>query len=104
MKIEDRRNLDQNARLWAALEDISDQVKWPVDGVEQLLAKEDWKVILTAGLRKEHRIAAGVTGGFVILGTPTSRMTKSEFSELIEFVLWFGNMKGVKWAREDIAA
>lgn len=92
---EEKRNIEQNAALWGALRDISRQVRWPVDGVEQFLQAEDWKVILTAGLKKEHRIAAGVSGGFVILGTPTSRMTKAEMSELIDFVHWFASERGV---------
>lgn len=92
---EEKRSLDQNAALWTALRDISRQVKWPVDGVEQLLPPEDWKVVLSAGLKKEHRIAAGVSGGFVILGTPTSRMTKAEMSELLSFIEWFAAERGV---------
>lgn len=100
LMLNQRRNLDQNSLMWALIADIASQLKWPVDGVEQFLAKEDWKVILTAGVKREHRIAQGINGGFVILGTPTSRMTKAEFSELIDFIQWFGNERGIQWSKE----
>ena len=96
-----RRSLDQNAMLWSMLRAVSEQVRWPVDGVEQALIPEDWKVILTAGVKKESRIAAGVNGGFVMLGTPTSRMTVDEMGELIEFVRWFGAERGVRFDDEQ---
>lgn len=91
------RTLEQNAKMWAVLTDIARQVEWPVDGKMQLLEKEDWKEILTAGLKKHQRVAAGVEGGFVMLGVRTSRMTIGQMVELIEFALWFGAEKGVRW-------
>lgn len=94
------RTLDQNAKLWAVLHDISRQVRWYVDGKEQLLDPEEWKHILTAGLRKHQRIAQGVEGGFVILGQRTSRMSIGEMSELIELALAFGAQQGVVWSND----
>lgn len=99
-----RRSLEQNNLLWQMLQDVASQVRWPVDGVEQFLCKEDWKVILTAGVKKEARIAAGVSGGFVMLGTPTSRMTVAEMTELIDFIRWFGDSKQVVWSDSPEAA
>ena len=89
------RSLDQNAKLWSMLTDISQQLLWPVDGETQHLSKEDWKVIMTAGLKREQRIAKGAWGGFVMLGTPTSKMKKSEMSELLEIIACFGVEHGV---------
>lgn len=100
---EPKRSLDQNAKLWPMLQDVSDQVQWPVDGVMQLLSKEDWKDILTSGLNQEQRIAQGINGGFVMLGSRTSRMRKKEFSELIEFIYWFGSEKGVRWSEKALS-
>ena len=93
-----RRSLSQNAKLWPMLTDVARQVQWPVDGVMQALAPEDWKDILTAGVRKEQRVAQGIEGGFVMLGSRTSKMRKKEFAELIEFIYWFGSERGVKWS------
>lgn len=92
------RSLEQNAKMWACLTDISKQVEWFVDGKLQKLDAEEWKDILTAGLKKHQRIAQGIDGGFVILGTKTSRMRVGEMVELIEFIQWFGTEKGVRWS------
>lgn len=94
------RTLEQNSKLWAVLTDIAKQVKWHVDGKIQLIEPEDWKTILTAGLKKSQRIAAGVEGGFVMLGSRTSRMKVGEMIELIEFAQWFGAEHNVKWGKE----
>lgn len=92
------RSLDQNSKMWACLTDIAKQVEWFVDGKLQKLDAEEWKDILTAGLKKHQRIAQGIDGGFVILGTKTSRMKVGEMVELIEFIQWFGTEKGVRWS------
>ena len=91
------RTLDQNKKMWAMLGDISRQVRHMVDGRLQYMQPEDWKDVLTAGLRRNTRIAEGVEGGFVQLGLRTSSMTVREVADLIEFIQWFGAEKGVVW-------
>ena len=49
----------------------------------QKLTAEEWKDVLTAALKKE-KVVPGINGGFVVLGQRTSKMSKDEFSELIE--------------------
>lgn len=100
---EPTRSLEQNAKMWPMLEDIARHVEWPVDGKLQLLRKEDWKVILTAGLRKNQRVAQGIDGGFCLLGESTSRMSVKEMAELITFIEWFGAEKGVEWSEPEVA-
>lgn len=95
MKKTESRSLDQNALMWVLLGDISKQKEWPVDGRMQKLSPEDWKDILTSGLVKEQRIAQGVNGGFVMLGSRTSRMTKPQMTELIEFIYYFMTEHGI---------
>lgn len=95
-----KRSLEQNAKMWAMLGDVADQVEWPVDGKLQKITAEDWKDILSAGLHKEQRVAQGVDGGFVVLGQRTSKMTVGEMVELIEFIGWFGAERGVRWSAE----
>jgi hypothetical protein len=89
------RTLEQNSKMWAVLTDIAQQVPWHVDGKLQHLEPEDWKDILTAGLKKTQRVAAGVEGGFVMLGVRTRKMKIGEMVELIEFAHWFGAEHGV---------
>lgn len=97
------RTLEQNDKMWAVLTDIARQVEWHVDGKKQLLEPEDWKDILTAGLKKTQRVAAGVDGGFVMLGVRTRKMKVGEMIELIEFAHWFGAEHGVQWGNERVS-
>lgn len=81
---EPTRNLEQNAKLWALLDDVSEQVDW----YGTKLSTSEWKDVFTAGLKKS-KVVPGLDGGFVVLGQHTSSMTKSEFSELIELIMHF---------------
>lgn len=92
------RTLAQSAKLHAMLGDVARQVRWPVNGTLTLLTLEDWKAIITASLAQEQRMAAGVRGGFVILGKRTSAMTIADMSEMIEFLYAFGAEHGVAWS------
>lgn len=88
-----RRSSDQNAKLWPMLRDISRQVVW----YGERLTEEEWKDVLTAGIRRQKAVP-GIEGGFVVLGAHTSGMSRELFSELIEFAYWFGGDKGVEWS------
>jgi hypothetical protein len=93
LKPEDgKRSTDQNRKLWAMLRDLSEQVIWHGNK----LADHEWKDVLTAGLKRQ-KVAPGIDGGFVVLGAKTSKMTKAEFSELVELLYAFGAERGVKW-------
>ena len=87
------RSIEQNALMWSCLTDIARDVIWH----GQKLTPEDFKCMLTASL-KQQRVVPGVEGGFVVLGQSTSRMSKSELSELVELAHAFGTEKGVNWS------
>ncbi|MBF8642283.1 recombination protein NinB [Pseudomonas zeshuii] len=95
--VKSRRTLIQNAKLWSMLADIARQVQWPVNGVMQHLDAEDWKALMTAAVRQEIRMAAGINGGVVMLGSSTRRMSVAEMGDLIEFMYSFGAERGVLW-------
>lgn len=111
-QFEDLRSLDQNRKLWPMLADISKQVPWVLNGKECKLKPEQWKDIFTAALSQETSIAPGINGGFVMLGTRTSKMRKRVFCDLIELIYAFGADKAVVWSepaeverlREEVAA
>lgn len=92
------RSLEQNDRMWALLTDVSEQVQWPVDGKLQTLSPEDWKHIFSAGLKREHRVAQGINGGFVMLGQRTSKMSKRELGDLMTLIEAFGVEREVVWS------
>ncbi len=88
----EKRSLAQNARLWAMLTDISQQVDW----YGQKLSAEDFKHIFTAAL-KRTRAVPGIDGGIVVLGQSTSKMTKAEMAELQTLMEAFAAERGVKF-------
>lgn len=100
-EVTERRNTDQNRLLWACLSDVAAQVKWPVDGELILMAPADWKAVFTAALTKHQRVAKGIDGGWVMLGTSTSRMTKSEMADLITLIHAFGAERDVAFTDPD---
>ena len=89
---EPKRTDAQNRLLWPLLTALSTQLKW--HGLT--LSPEDWKDVMTAGLKREARMVPNMDGnGFVALGMRTSTMTKAEFSELIELLHVFAAREGV---------
>lgn len=94
---EPTRNLDQNARMWAQLHDISEQVDW----YGKKLTPEDWKHVFSASLRKLEVVPNLDGSGFVALGISTSRMSVREMRDLIELMLAFGAERGVEWSNEE---
>lgn len=94
---EKTRTLEQNSLLWAMLTDVSRQVEW----YGRWLTPEDWKHIFSAALHKQDVVPNLDGSGFVILGQSTSKMTKKEFSDLVELIRAFGAERGVKWTNEQ---
>lgn len=90
------RSLNQNARLWAMLTDISKQVNWH----GRKLTQEDWKHIFTAALSKQD-VVPGIHGGFVVLGKSTSKMTRAEMCDLQTLMEAFGAEYGVKFTAQE---
>lgn len=102
MELRDRtRSTEQNSALWAALSDVSIQVEW--HGVR--LTAEDWKLVFMDALNQEMRLVPNVAGtGFINLGRSSSKLTKQEFSDLIELVRAFGSERGVVWSDDRAVA
>jgi NinB protein len=89
-----KRSSDQNALLWSLLGDIAAQVEWH----GQKLDDDDWKTIMMHSLNSEMRMVPAIDGrGFVNLGRSTSKLTKPEFSDLIEVIYMFGATQNVKF-------
>jgi len=85
------RSLDQNARLWALLQEISAQVVWH----GRKLKPEEWKHVFTAALKKQDVVPNLAGDGFVVLGQSTSKMSKKEMADLQMLIEAFGAERGV---------
>ena len=85
---EPTRNLEQNALLHAELQELAANKKW----CNMTLEVEQWKRLLTAAWMRATKqggviYVPAVDGqGMDILYQRTSKLTKSEMSELIEYI------------------
>lgn len=88
-----RRTTDQNARLWAMLSDVS---RAKPEGRDY--PPEIWKALFMASCGHKVRFEPGLDGeGVVPIGFRSSRLTKAEFSDLIESIYAYGSRHGVEW-------
>jgi hypothetical protein len=85
------RTLEQNALLWKLLSCVSEKVEW----YGEKLDAESWKHIFSASLKKQKAVP-GIDGGSVVLGLSTSKMTKKEFSDLVELIHAFCAERGIE--------
>ncbi len=89
---ENKRNGAQNARLWASLSDVAAQVKW--HGLT--LTEDDYKLLFLDALKREKRIVPNLdNNGLVSLDRSSSKLTVSEFSDLLHIIYAFGANHGV---------
>lgn len=84
------RSLEQNSLMWSLLFQLATDLKW--HGFH--LTAEEWKDLLTAGL-KGQKLVQGIDGGLVAIGGRTRDMTVKEMTDLIELILNFGAREGV---------
>lgn len=88
------RTLDQNAKMWAMLTDISlakpEGRKW---------TPEVWKCAFMHSLGHQVQFAEGLdNSGPFPLGFKTSKLTKPQMSDLIEVIYEYGARHGVEWS------
>lgn len=87
------RSLSQNRKMWPMLTDVTKQVDW----YKQNLDEYDWKTIFVCSLFKQRSVPS-IDGGFVGLSRGSSRLNKEEFSDLIEVIYAFGSERNVAWS------
>lgn len=91
-----KRSDPQNKALHAALQEIAQQMTW--HGLKFNVTT--WKRLCTAAWLRElgetpELIPALDGKGFDIIYEPTSKMTKAQVSELLEWIYHFGAQNGV---------
>ena len=94
-----KRTVDQNAKLWAAISDVSRAMpggrKHP---------PETWKALFCHAAGYEVQFEMGLNGKPFPVGYRTSRMTVGEMSELLEFIMKWGAENGVTFTDQEQAA
>lgn len=92
-----QRSLDQNAKLWAMLTDIAEQLPWQDWQRREIrMSKEEWKDFLTATFKREQRMVMGEDGAsFVLVGSRTRTMGVGEMADFLTFIESFALPRGV---------
>ena len=87
-----RRTLDQNAKLWATLTEIS-----AAKPKGRHLTPDVWKSLFMHALDHAQRFEMALDGkGMVPVGFRSSRMTKAQMADLIEFVNAYAAEHGIE--------
>lgn len=94
------RTLEANAAMWAALNDVAQQVVWH----GRKLDTESWKHIFSSSLKKQDVVPNLDNTGFVVLGQSTSKFTKGEMGDMLELIHSFGAERGVVFGDDRMAA
>lgn len=96
LKLETRTQA-QNRLMWPLLTVFSNQLEWPINGRMVKMDPDDWKDVLSAAFKGDAvRLAMGLNGGVVLLGQRTSKFTKAEFADWIEFLYATAADRGVR--------
>ena len=93
---EGTRSIEQNSMLWACLSDIA---RAKPEG--RAMPPETWKAAFMSALGFEIVWQPGIEGAPPFpAGFRTSRLNKSQFADLLSFVLAYGDRHGVQWSDE----
>jgi hypothetical protein len=87
-----RRSLPQNDRMWAMLTDIAQQATH----AGRKYAPDQWKVLFMHACGREVQFIPALDGAaYIPWGQSSSDLSKSEMTDLIEFMLAWGAQNGV---------
>lgn len=93
---EPTRTLDQNARLWAMLGDLSKQ---QAGGIKA--TPDDWKALVMHACGYECQFLQGLDGRPFPIGFRSSRLTVRQMAALIEWIYAYGAEQGVTWSEPN---
>ena len=96
---EGTRTVDQNAKFHAMLSDIS---RAKPQGRKH--TPDVWKALMMKACGHQVQFVLGIDGEPFPIGFRSSRLTKAQMSDLIEFMYQFGAENGVVWSDEARAA
>ena len=91
---EPTRTLEQNAKLWPMLTDISMQYKH--EGKHH--SPETWKILHMHALGHESRFLNGLNGEVFPAGFSSSKLSVKEMADLFEWMYSWGANNDIKWS------
>lgn len=93
------RSTDQSDKMWAMLSDISRAKPMGLTHTPDM-----WKALMMKACGHAVQFTLGIDGEPFPIGFRSSRLSKSQMSDLIEFMHQFGAEHGIRWANEKEAA
>jgi hypothetical protein len=93
-----KRTIDQNAKLWAMLSDVS---RAKPDG--RHATPEVWKALFMHACGHAVQFEMGLNGQPFPVGFRTSKMTKDQMRDLLDFIQAWGAENGVRFG-DEVAA
>ena len=90
------RSNDQNAKLWAMINDIRQQK----DKHGKDMAADVWKAVFMRACEHEVAFATGLDGEPFPIGFRSSQLSVSQMADLITFIIQWGDEVGIEWSRE----
>lgn len=93
------RTVSQNDRLWAMISDVS---RAKPEG--RMHTPEVWKCLFMNSCGHAVQFELGLDGKPFPVGFRSSRLTKSQMSDLMEFVSEYGARHGVNWTDPEYGA
>lgn len=88
------RSLDQNALMWALLSDVS-----RAKPMGRKHTPEVWKALFCHACGHAVQFELGLNGQPFPTGFSTSKMTVQEMSDLVTYILAWGDEQGVRWTQ-----
>lgn len=89
------RSTEQNALMWALLSDVSRSMPGG-----RRLTPDVWKAVFMNACGHAVQFETGLSGEPFPVGFRSSRLTKAQMNELIEFILSWGTENGVQFTKE----
>ncbi len=93
---EGRRSVEQNARLWAALSDVS---RAKPNG--RAMTADRWKMVFMQACGHAVQFETGLDGAPFPIGYSSSNLTKAQFSDLLTFIYQWGDENSVRWTEPN---
>lgn len=94
---EAKRTSDQNDKMWAMLSDVS---RAKPEG--RTHTPETWKALVMHACGHETQFEIGLNGQPFPVGFRSSRLTKAQMSDLIEWLYAYGAEHGVVWTEPEV--
>lgn len=95
---EPQRSLEQSARMWAMLTDISTQAKHG----DRKYSPDQWKCLFLHAVGRETQFIPALDGsGFIPYGQSSSDLSKKEMTDLIEFMFAWGAEHGIRFQESE---